>query len=117
MADFCNICLSKQHPQENIEYSNILIGDININKLYHENIKPATDKLLNDTDLFLKGFGLCESCGIVRLTLSKEEDKVYLLATCWKDDNNPNPKYKLAEVINDELIYIEEEINRYFTEH
>ncbi len=128
MADFCNICTTTYFYEE-IEQDNIsdtpqmdfkvLDSDININKLFDEYIKTDMENFLSNEFYGLNVSGICEHCGLSRLTIKKENDIIYLVAWCYKYSKEKNTgKYKIAIINEDnELNYQIDEINKYFNEH
>ena len=127
MADFCNIC-TEQMASGDLESDNIgdivmnhrLLsgGDINIGKLYDEYIKKDMENFISNELYGLNVGGICEHCGLVRLTVKKEDDTTYLIAWCWKElKENNTGKYKIAIINeNNELEYQEDELVRYYEE-
>lgn len=127
MADFCNICTAQMASgdleSDNIgdilmNYRLLAGGDININKLFDEHIKNDIDNFLSNELYGLNVGGICEHCGLMKLTVKKENDILYLVAWCWKDSKENNTgKYNIAIINeNNELEYQENELEKYYEE-
>lgn len=127
MADFCNICTTQMASgdleSDNIgdilmNYRLLCGGDINIDKLFDEHIKNDMENFLSNELYGLNVGGICEHCGLSRLTVKKENDILYLVAWCWKNSKENNTgKYNIA-IINEknELEYQENELVKYYEE-
>lgn len=118
MADFCNICISQlangDFNSEDIgdillNYRLLTGGDINITEIFDKYIKDNINNYLSDETYAIRVGGICEHCGLVLLSVKKDNDILYLVAWCL--DKNDRHKYKIA-IINDknELEYQPEEI-------
>jgi aspartate 1-decarboxylase len=127
MADFCNICTTQiasgNFESENIgdilmNYRLLSGGDINIDKLFDEHIKNNMENFLSDEFYGMNLGGICEHCGLSRLTVKKEDDVLYLVAWCYKNSKENNTaKYKIAIINqNNELEYQEDELVKYYEE-
>jgi len=127
MADFCSICTvqmaSGDLKSNNIgdvlmNYRLLSGGDININKLFDEDIKNDMVNFLSNELYCLSPGGICEHCGLVRLSVKKEAGVLYLVAWCWKESKENNTgKYKIAIINKDnELEYQEDELEKYYNE-
>jgi len=127
MADFCNICTA-QMASGDLESDNIgdilmnyrLLsgGDINIDKLFDEHIKNDMENFLSNELYALNVGGVCEHCGLMRLSVKKENDILYLVAWCYKNSKENNTgKYNIAIINeNNELEYQENELGKYYEE-
>lgn len=127
MADFCNICTAQMASgyleSDNIgdilmNYRLLSGGDINIDKLFDEHIKNDMENFLSNELYALNVGGICEHCGLMNLSVKKENDILYLVAWCWKDsEENNTAKYNIAIINeNNELEYQENELAKYYEE-
>ena len=123
MADFCSICVSFLYEKEfKSEIGDVLFferilsgGDIDIEGIYLDEIKPKIEEYLANEFCGLNIGGVCEHCGLVRLSIKKEDDVTYLVALCYK--NNNTGKYKIAVVKDDgQLVFQEEEVRKLYNE-
>lgn len=128
MADFCNIC-TLQMANGNLEsedigdilmnYRLLSGGDININKLFDEHIKNDMINFLSNELYGLNVSGICEHCGLSRLSVKKENDIIYLVAWCYKNSKENNTgMYKIGIINeNNELEYQEDELVKYYEDN
>ncbi|MBU1012048.1 MAG: hypothetical protein KKG99_03525 [Bacteroidetes bacterium] len=128
MADYCNICTSQllYRDLESTDVHDVMKdyrllsgSDININEIFNKAIKPEMEDFLSNENLVLEIGGICEYCGLVRLSVEKKNDIIYLVAWCFKYDENKNDrlgKYYIAIINNNELDYQENEIIKYYEE-
>ena len=77
-------------------------------------MKDKVDELISNESLGLNVGGICEHCGLVRLSIRKDDDNLYLVARCWKDDEFK--KYDIAVVNDGKLEYQVDELIKYYEE-
>jgi hypothetical protein len=90
----------------------------NIDKLFDEYIKNDMENFLSSELYALTIGGICEHCGLMRLSIKKEDGFLYLIAWCYKNSKeNSTGKYKIAIINqNNELEYQEDELVKYYEE-
>jgi len=116
MSDFCGICLTliEKEPISNNIFKG---GDIDIEGLYKSHILPHLDVLLNDESLALGVGGICEHCGLIQLSIKKEDNILFLISRCVKQRYDNIREYKIAIIEKDnELWYNENEIKRLYND-
>jgi hypothetical protein len=128
MADFCNICTAFMYNPDDANSDNIgsiLMnyrvlqgGDISIDRIFLKYMLPDLNTYINDENICISVDGICEHCGLVRLSVKKEvvDDKqtLYLIAWCYSSDDKPLKDYKIATISNNELQYDEEVLLKYY---
>lgn len=102
----CSICA--EFANRDPRYKN----GVNIKHLFNEHFAPDIDSFLEGEENGVNVGGLCENCGLVRLSIKRESGQTYLIAHCWGKDNDVKP-HKIA-VVEDgtELHYIDSEIEK-----
>jgi hypothetical protein len=101
-----------------VNYRLLSGADIDIDDIFDKHMKPNINELLKNEFYGINVGGICEHCGLMSLSLKKKDDKIYLIAWCWKSTKENNTgKYKIA-IINDnnELDYQYNEVEKYYNE-
>jgi hypothetical protein len=126
MADFCSICCAYMYnPNENDNVGNILMnyrvlqgGDISIERIFLKYILNDLNTYINDENIGINVGGICEHCGLVRLSVKKEvvdnKQTLYLIAWCYAGDDKPLKDYRIATISSNELQYDEDVLQKYY---
>ena len=75
------------------------------------------DAFLENENYGLNVSGICEHCGLTRLTIKKADDVIYLVAWCYKS-NLPNNtgQYRISIIEDGKLQGVESEMKRLYNE-
>jgi ssDNA-binding Zn-finger/Zn-ribbon topoisomerase 1 len=96
MAEFCSLCTTKRQEISNIPPTYDIIV------LYNKHLKPGIKKILKTKETsFLQISGICESCGLIGISVSKSKEKKILLFGHKYPNSNHNQNDLTSFVIGE----------------